>query len=285
MDCISSVVGVPNNDVNVAQKLGFEKSVSDTKPISVSDTCVSDTQNTTNPSAGTGLPSQEVGESKGSLIISLLSDTPTDRNKPKKCKNRKTPVTGQHFEHGGEYFEVNTRSKDGEKQYKIYAEIMKRIIDQMRTAFAIHGRLFVQHFVLSTSYYTETNTEWTKLRKSLMIGLQRKFGAKKNGYVWVREQETVKKQHYHVFIAVDGQKVWFKDGFTEMIKEMVFRSDYFTSVSLASFHQVDDQRSFKEMIYHASYLAKTRGKGWRHERANDFGGSQLRPVKQAGSRG
>jgi hypothetical protein len=223
-------------------------------------------------------------KSEGSLIISPLSTTPGCRKK-KRTKNRKTKTCVTHFEYGGECFEVMTRSGNGKSQYSIYVEIMNRIIEQMSAAFFIHGRIVVQHFILSTSHYTEDNAEWSKFRKRLIIQMNRKFGAQKSGYVWVRESESIKKQHYHVFLAIDGQKVWHGDGLGRFIKKLVGSSEYFTSVNLAGFHQVLSKSDFNDMIYHASYMAKTRGKGYRHERANDFGGSQLKPVKQGGSRG
>lgn len=265
----------------LGQKLGFENPVIDTKPKTVIDTRVIDTRNAPKASTGKALNEALNGKTQGSLIISPKSNPPTELKKTKKQKVRKTKMDSSHFEYNGVYFEVMTRSETSKAKYTIYKEIMVRILEQFSAAYEIHGRLFVQHLVLSTNHFTDDNAEMTKFRKCLIQSLARNHGAKQTAFVWVREVENVKKQHYHLFVAIDGQKVWFDKTIGKVVKPIVKRSQYFTHVTLAGFHQVVDSHSFGEMIYHASYLAKTRGKGYRQPRANDFGSSRLKPKELA----
>ncbi|QKI88535.1 YagK/YfjJ domain-containing protein [Thiomicrorhabdus xiamenensis] len=268
---------VTQTGTKLTKKLSIEKSGFDTKHTNGFDTRGFDTQNSAQTRTSGAFPKAPDVKNKGSLIISPICNHPTKRKSRKKLTNRKKQTDETHFEHNGVFFEVITRSKSGKTKYSIYTEIMTRIIEQFDAAFSLHGRIFVQHIILSTAYYTSDNKMMTGFRKSLVQLLERKFGAKNTAYIWVREVENVKKQHYHVFVAVDGQKVWFKETMAATVKPIVKRSSYFTNVTLAGFHQVDDKASFNEMIYHSSYLAKTRGKGFRPAQSKDYGTSRLKP--------
>lgn len=268
---------------NFRQKLTFEKSVIDTKPESVIDTRVIDTQIMPQTNGGAALLEPENQKTQGSLIISPNTKTNTEVKRIKRLKNRKTISDSTHFEYEGAYYEVMTRSKRSNKPFTIYKEIMRRVLDQFSAAFSIHGRLFVQHWVFSVNHFTDDNAEITNLRKCIIQSLARNYGAKQTAYAWAREKESAEQQHYHFFIAVDGQKVWFHEALNKIVKPIIARSQYFTNATFAGFHQVSDKQSFDEMIYHASYLAKTKGKGHRHPRANDFSTSRLNPVKSSDS--
>jgi hypothetical protein len=268
--------------IKLADNFVFSISVSDTKPLRVSDTGVSDTEISPKATVGGACSERPNGKTQGIVNNIVNSEAPPSLKKGKRLKNRKKVVSLTHFEHEGIYYELNTQAKSG-KLYSIYAEMMKRGIEQMRAAFSIHGRLFVQHIVLSTAYYTDDNTKMTGFRKSLIQMLQRQYAAKQTAFIWARERETVKNQHYHLFFAVDGQKIWAKDRITTEITKIVARSDYFTKVTMAGFHRVENEKEFNDMIFHLSYIAKVRGKGYRHPRANDFNGSTLKakPKKEA----
>jgi hypothetical protein len=250
--------------------------------LGVSDTRVSDTEICPKATAGAACSEQPNEKTQGIVNNIVHSEAPPSLKKGRRPKNRKKVVSLTHFEQGGVYYELNTQAENG-KLYPIYAEIMERGIEQMRAAFLIHGRLFVQHIVLSTAYYTDDNTKITGFRKSLIQMLQRQYAAKKTAFIWARERETVKNQHYHLFFAVDGQKLWARDGITTEIKKIVARSDYFTKATMAGFHRVENEQEFKDMIFHLSYIAKVRGKGYRHPRANDFASSNLKAnnIKEA----
>lgn len=269
-----------NTGTKPIQKLDFEQSGFDTKGKYGFDTRGFDIRIDSKPNENKDFKTSLVNKREGSLIISSISPPPLDRKtKPrsvKKPKNRKRVVFDSHFEHNGKYYEVMTRSSTGKTKYGIYYEIMDRIIEQFEIAYKIHGRIFVQHLVLSTAHFTADNKEMTGFRKSLVQMVKRKYGANQIAFVWAREMEKVKKQHYHLFIAIDGAKVWFKDTLGKVIKKIVKRSNYFTSFNLAGFHQVNDESSFRELIFHASYIAKERGKGRRGVQAKDFGSSRLK---------
>jgi hypothetical protein len=273
--------------IKLADHFVFSISVSDTKPLGVSDTRVSDTEICPKATAGAACSEQANGKSQGIVNSIDNSEAPFSqktkrRRRCKRPKNRKRVFTKNHFEHEGDYYELGNTTKAG-NTIPIYVEIMNKGIDQMKAGFSIHGRLFVQHIVLSTAYYTDDNTKMTGFRKSLIQMLQRQYAAKQTAYIWAREIKTSDTQHYHMFFAVDGQKIWAKDGITTEIKKIVARSDYFTKVCMSSYRRVRNEEEFKDMIFHLSYIAKIEGKGFRHPRANDFASSNLKAnnIKEA----
>jgi hypothetical protein len=264
-----------NSGSTLSEKLSFEKSGFDTKHQNGFDTRGFDTQNNAPTAAGKGLLKPSNGKTQGIVNSIPVYQTPTRRIKIKRKQNRKKVVSETHFEHDGVLYEVMTRGNGG-KEYGIYSEIMYRIIEQMRAAFTIHKRLFVQHIVLSVSHFTDNNQEMTKFRKSLIQLLKRKYSTNNTAYSWAREVETAKQQHYHLFVGVDGQKINSMETFKREIGSIIQRSKYFTKATMAGFHRVDGESSFRNMIYHASYLAKTRGKGYRSPQAKDYGSSRLK---------
>lgn len=279
IDDVFSIEGIGIFFQKAGKKLDFEKSGFDTKGQSGFDTSGFDTQITSKDRQDKGLPETMVGKRKGILIVS--SETkPSNQYKKTRIKSKhpnKKVFSGTHYEHDGKFYEVMTRSDDGKRVYSVFSEIVDRIIEQFNIAFQIHGRLFVQHIVLSTEHYTPDNSNMTDFRKAITLMLKRKYKATRLAYVWSREIETSKQQHYHLFLVVDGQKLCFGEGLRKEVSAMIKRSDYFTKATMAGFHQVETVADLDSAIFHATYVAKTRGKGYRSEQAKDYSTSRLKP--------
>jgi len=258
-----------------AKKLGFDTSGFDTKQPNGFDTCGFDTQTTrkTAPVMGLVQPSNE--KNRGSLLISPIPKDQTDGKKPKRKQNRKKKHSGTHFRFSGVDYEINTRGQSG-KVYSVYAEIMTKAIEQIIAAYTKHKRVFIQHMVLSISGFTHDNRDMTAIRKSIIQKLKRQYDVKDVGFIWVREMESAKQQHYHFALFLDGRKVWHHKGLADSIRHIVKNSKAFTKAQFTGFHQVTDETTLRDAIFHTSYFAKTRGKGYRDEQAKDYATSRLK---------
>lgn len=190
----------------------------------------------------------------------------------KKTSNRKGVSNNNHYAYGGEYYEVNT----GGGKYEVYPTILDGIIERLK----IHNRAFVIRFDLhQKDHRTETSEMVTKfidrLRKRLRT-LYSDLGA--IHYVWTREHEKAKAQHYHVALMLNYDKVnnAFKIGkLIRKIWESIREGNTVHLVSSET-HEVIDRQSFADAVYHLSYLAKVRGKGYRPPQAKDYGASQIK---------
>ena len=107
------------------------------------------------------------------------------------------------------------------------------------------------------------------------------------GHVWVREVETVKTQHYHVALFLDGNKIQHPSALLQLIKAKWYKHG---RLWIPNKEHVDDDGcfyfidkknlNFKEQrgkaIYRLSYLGKTRGKGYKDIQAKNYSVSRLK---------
>ena len=94
-------------------------------------------------------------------------------------------------------------------------------------------------------------------------------------YVWVRELEKAKRQHYHAVLMLNGNKIRNPYYIHEKGKE-IWSSLRGTSYHVSKhyhFHR-DDHDSICEAFYHISYLAKARGKGFKPHHTKNYGTSR-----------
>ena len=58
--------------------------------------------------------------------------------------------------------------------------------------------------------------------------LKRKYKLCRVGYIWVREQEKSKHQHYHLVLMIDGNKEQFFDEILKIatLKMVIWRISY-----------------------------------------------------------
>ena len=99
---------------------------------------------------------------------------------------------------------INT---DREKEQGVYLEILNPIAKQFEDMLSFHSKVFYMRFDLSVCKLTDDNEAVSKFIQSIKERLITKYKLKRFGYGWVRELDTAKKQHYHVFILLDGHKV------------------------------------------------------------------------------
>ena len=190
-------------------------------------------------------------------------------------KNRKTVSYSERFNFGAATFKVNVTKRSG-----IYKEMMQRIVEQLSIAMALHKRLFVVRFDLhSHAFDPGFNNERVSLfRKAIIQWIERNYSTKGVGFVWAREQERSKHQHYHLALFIDGDKVRHSKKILEAIKEKweLGDPDNHMPVIPKPYHFIDNDEAFADAVYRLSYLAKERGKGYRPDQAKDYSTSRLK---------
>ena len=194
----------------------------------------------------------------------------------RKRRNRKTIIYDGWIVHNGERIEICNSEK-----YGVYREIVYSFIEQLDLAIKIHRRVLIINLVFSINYYTDTNQIFSKFIKNIKQFLGRDYDIKNVGYQWVREQETVKKQHYHLALILDGNKIQHPGKLNEIIKEkwLARGSRYKPKNCFYYIDKHNHQKVRAKAIYRASYMAKSRGKGVRPAQTKDYYCSRLKGSK------
>jgi len=201
---------------------------------------------------------------KGSYVVKK----PT---KPKRTNNKKTIIFDDVILHKDMSYRI-CQGADG-----VYAEIMHKIIEQFEIAQANWKRVFVLRFDLHIDHYTETNEIVRRFFNRFNKRLKRKYGFKDVGYCWVREQERAKSQHYHCVFFLDGDLIQNSTKIIPMIKGAWQRTAGYSVPTIKNpFYYVDNEEAAQDAIYRVSYLAKTRGKGYRPPQTKDFNCSRMK---------
>ena len=173
----------------------------------------------------------------------------------------------------GEELKINSSEQLG-----VYPLIIEKFVIELDKMIARYKRVFILRFDLHLRQYCDDNKQITTFIKAQVQRIKRKYKTKYVGYVWVREVERSKIQHYHCAFFIDGDKIrnsfrlnqqikakWYKNGHRSVVPKPYYFLDK---------HNMKEER--KEVIYRLSYLAKVRGKGYRSAQAKDYSTSRLK---------
>jgi len=181
-----------------------------------------------------------------------------------------------------------------------YKEPLIAIKDQLDAMLSHHSKVFVFRFdirIKGDSYYNEEGIEFdtftddnqiiTNFLKVFNRWLKRRYKLPRIGYVWCREIEKAKKQHYHLVFMVDGNKInattSLHNTIKPKIKELAIEQGLVEHIPPNPYMvdnadlKKDDYTLYKAAFYRASYLAKVAGKNIKGERANNFQPSRVKP--------
>lgn len=181
-----------------------------------------------------------------------------------------------------------------------YREPLIAIKDQLDAMLSHHSKVFVFRFdirIKKDSYYddegiehgtfTDDNQIITNFLKVFNRWLKRRYKLLRVGYVWCREIEKAKKQHYHLVLMVDGNKInattSLHNTIKPKIKELAIEQGLVEHIPPNAYMvdnadlNKDDYTLYKAAFYRASYLAKVAGKNIKGERANNFQTSRVKP--------
>lgn len=162
----------------------------------------------------------------------------------------------------------------------LYTHIMKSILTQIEAMLSHHNKVFLLRFDLHQPEYTDTSKHVSKFFKGMSEHIKSKYRLKRFGYAWARELEEAEQQHYHCFILLDGNKVQ-QSGY--ILKEAqkhweLYFDGYLCWPPKRCYHNLtrDDHDGIQDAIYHISYLAKGRSKGYKPAQSKNFGRSRIK---------
>ena len=166
----------------------------------------------------------------------------------------------------------------------IYPNIVEQIVEQLDICLAIHKRVLVVRFDLRLKEYSGDNHIISTFINRQKQRIKRTYKTKDIGHVWKREKEKAKHQHYHVALFIDGDVIQNPSRLCRQIKYKWYRygSVWFPEKKLETdrgcFYYIDkhnykDERA--EVIKRLSYLAKTRGTGYKGKQAKNYSVSRL----------
>lgn len=165
---------------------------------------------------------------------------------------------------------------------EIYTHILRVMLGQFSTMLQYHHKVFLYRFDLHIPNYTECNSCITVFNRRLFKRIKQHYKTKRIGFTWVRELEKSKRQHYHYVLFLDGSKVRSPYMIQSWIEEAWGR--YGGTIHWSGYHNVHRGNDAERMAasYHISYLAKTRGKGYRPPQTKDYSASRLKITDDLG---
>ena len=186
-------------------------------------------------------------------------------------KNRKYVTHSNEMHRNGTTYAINAK-KSG-----IYSAILHKMIDQLDICMNKWKRVLLIRFDLHIPFYTADNKIISRFRKNLIRRLEREYQINEIGYVWVREQEKAKHQHYHCAIYLNGNEIRHSSKTLRIIKDTWERINIenYMHPPKNPYYFIDNEQTKQEAIYRISYLAKARGKGYRDKQAKDYSTSRL----------
>jgi len=160
-------------------------------------------------------------------------------------------------------------------RFSCYTNILDTMHGQMQAMLS----LVVVRVDLHCYKYTLCNTELSRFMCKVRKPLYSHYKCTRFGYLWVREQERSKSQHYHVILIIVANKVRYPLALLGWLQvRWSVRGHARPYVPKNCFYKVHrgNDDTFAEAFYRCSYLAKERGKGYGGSCSNNYSGSRVR---------
>lgn len=178
---------------------------------------------------------------------------------------------------------IQNTGKDG-KIYNCYVEPLQRFKREIDAMLSHHDKIFIYRFDIHIHVHSQTNEVISKFRKSYAERVKRYYKTKNVAYVWCREVERSKKQHYHLAVIVDGNKTNVGGALQYMAEEVASLQDLTIGLCDNPSYLIKradlakgNYSTYNDAFYRLSYLAKERGKTIKAERANSYQTSRIKP--------
>lgn len=176
------------------------------------------------------------------------------------------------FHHGDNLWQVNA-VKSG-----IYTHQMKSMLDQLEAVLTHYSQTLVLRFDIRLHYYSDDNKVITGIFERLLRFIKSTYKIKHVGYHWVREQEKSKQQHYHCVLILDANKIGYPYKLNEFIIEMGNTHNVAPWIPKNCYYRFKrNQTDIKQgAIWRISYLAKSRGKGYKPTQVKNYSSSRVK---------
>lgn len=156
---------------------------------------------------------------------------------------------------------------------------IKVMINQVDSMLNYHSKVHVIRFDLRMYSFTDDNKIVTVFNRRLFKWLKRKYKLNRIGFIWCRELETAKQQHYHYALIIDGHKVRHPIEILAKVKEIweqhLGGSEYTPKNCYYNLGR-DNYDSIQNATWRISYLAKARGKGYKPNQTKNYGTSRIK---------
>ena len=178
---------------------------------------------------------------------------------------------------GSSLYHINT----GSNKYHCFKVILDAIHGQMQAMLSHHNKIIVVRVDLHCEKYTSNNTELSRFMCKIRKRLYTHYKCTRFGYVWVREQERSKNQHYHLMLVIDANKIQHPSALLGWLQERwSARGHPNPYIPKHCFYKIPrgDDKAFNEVYYRCSYLAKVRGKSYGGMNSNNYSGSRVKAI-------
>lgn len=158
---------------------------------------------------------------------------------------------------------------------------IKSMINQVDVMLGYHSKIHLIRFDLRIYQHTDDNKLMSVFNRRLHRWLKRNYNLKRVGFIWCRELETAKQQHYHCALMVDGHKINYPYEINNKIKEIWRQLDgaeYFPDNCYYNIRRACHD-SIQAAIWRISYLAKARGKGYKPDQTKNYGTSRIKNME------
>jgi len=170
-------------------------------------------------------------------------------------------------------FSIQGNSKQG-----CFLEILERIKQQLDAMLSHHCKILVVRMDLHVKGYSPENEIISKFIRKARKKLSAYYGFKRFGFIWVREQEKAKQQHYHLAFFLDANIVRYPDKLISICQRIAEGWELFLYTPKNCYYLIarNDSGAYQEAFYRLSYFSKERGKGYKAKAANDYSSSRIK---------
>ena len=175
---------------------------------------------------------------------------------------------------GGMKLTINADSARG-----CYQEVLVALKREMDAMLSHYSRVLFVRLDIRQREYCGDNAPMSDFCRKLKKHVSRHYKTVRIGYLWVRELENAKQQHYHLVLMLDGHKVRHPSRLIRRVEDIAEGWDWprpYTPKNCYYFLERGDEEVYRDAFYRGSYLAKERGKGHKANTANNYGRSAVR---------
>ena len=175
-------------------------------------------------------------------------------------------------------FGTKTLSINGDDKLGCYVEILERTDLQMEAMLSHHCKVLVVWLGLHVKSYTPDNKIMSDYMRKVRKKLTAQYKFSRIGFVWAREMERAKKQHYHFALIVDANKVNQSPRIVSICRRIAKAWELHLNVPDNCYYRIQrgNEAEYQEAYRRVSYLAKERGKGYKANSANDYSTSRIK---------